>query len=137
LFITDAAFVSRFGTLVSSSFFLFAAPVAAGPMLVGLLVTSGELVWLFTAFLALCLGVMVEFNFAFMLVTLVGGIAAARGVFNCKTRNDIYFAGVRTGIVNALMIAFIMGIVKLDQDGGFKELLWSVPGGFLGGIFSA
>ncbi|MNK26222.1 7TM-HD extracellular [compost metagenome] len=137
LFITDAAFVSKFGYLISSTFFLFAAPVAAGPMLVGLLLTSGEVVWLFTAFMAVCLGIMVEFNFPFMLVTLVGGIAAARGVFNCKTRNDIYFAGVRTGIVNALMIAFVMSIVKMDQEGGLKEVLWAIPGGFLGGIFSA
>lgn len=137
LFITDAAFVSKFGYLISSSFFLFAAPVAAGPMLVGLLITSGEIVWLFTAFMAVCLGVMVEFNFPFMLVTLVGGIAAARGVFNCKARNDIYFAGVRTGIVNALMIAFVMSIIKMDQDGGMREVLWAIPGGFLGGIFSA
>ncbi len=137
LFITDAAFVSKFGYLVAPTFFLFAAPVAAGSMLVGLLITAGEVVWLFTAFMAVCLGIMVEFNFPFMLVTLVGGIAAARGVFNCKTRNDIYMAGVRTGIVNALMIAFALSIVKVDQEGGLKDILWAIPGGFLGGIFSA
>jgi len=137
LFITDAAFISKFGHLVAPSAFLYAAPVAAGPMLVGLLVTSGEVVWLFTAFMSIILGVMVDFNFSFMLVSMVGGIAAARGVFSCKTRNDVYFAGVRTGLVNALMIAFVLTIAKMDQDGGFREVLEAIPGGFLGGIFSS
>lgn len=137
LFVTDAAFATKLGHLLPSSVFLYAAPVAAGPMLVGLLLTSGEVVWLFTAFMSLCLGIMVEFNFTFMLVSLVGGIAAARGVFNCKTRNDVYAAGVRTGIVNALMVAFILGMTLLDQEGGLRDILVSIPAAFVGGIFSA
>ncbi len=137
LFVTDAAFATKLGHLLPPSVFLYAAPVAAGPMLVGLLLTSGEVVWLFTAFMSLCLGIMVEFNFTFMLVSLVGGIAAARGVFNCKTRNDVYYAGVRTGIVNALMVAFILGMTLLDQEGGLRDILVSIPAAFIGGIFSA
>ncbi|KHD87828.1 MAG: HD family phosphohydrolase [Bdellovibrio sp. ArHS] len=137
MFITDAAFASKMGHIIPPSIFLYAAPVAAGPMLVGLLITYGEIVWLFTAFLSVCLGIMVDYNYSFMFVSLVGGIAAARGVFNCKTRNDIYFAGVRTGVVNALMIAFILTMTKFDQEGGLKEILLSIPAGFLGGIFSA
>jgi membrane-associated HD superfamily phosphohydrolase len=86
LFITDAAFVTKFGHLVTPNVFLFAAPVAAAPMMMALLMTSGELVWLFTAFLAIAMGIMTDFSFSFMLVTLVGGIAGARGVFKCQTR---------------------------------------------------
>ncbi len=137
LFITDAAFASKFGHLIPATAFLFAAPVAAGPMLVGLLITYGEVVWLFTAFMALCLGVMVDYNYAFMVVSLVGGIAAARGVYNCKTRNDLYFAGVRTGLVNAAMIGLILTMTRFDQEGGLKEILISIPAGFISGIFSA
>ncbi|WP_413944449.1 HD family phosphohydrolase [Bdellovibrio sp. HCB-162] len=137
LFVTDAAFASKMGHILPPAVFLFAAPVAAGPMLVGLLITYGEIVWLFTAFLSVCLGIMVDYNYPFMFVTLVGGIAAARGVFNCKTRNDVYFAGVRTGLINALMIAFILTMTKFDQEGGVKEILLSIPAGFIGGIFSA
>lgn len=137
LFITDAAFASKLGHLLPPSIFLFAAPVAAGPMLVGLLITYGEIVWLFTAFLSVCLGIMVDYNYNLMFISLVGGIAAARGVYNCKTRNDLYFAGVRTGIVNALMIAFVLTMTKFDQEGGLREILWSIPAGFIGGIFSA
>nr|WP_295904323.1 HDIG domain-containing metalloprotein [uncultured Bdellovibrio sp.] len=137
LFVTDAAFASKMGHILPPAVFLFAAPVAAGPMLVGLLITYGEIVWLFTAFLSVCLGIMVDYNYPFMFVTLVGGIAAARGVFNCKTRNDVYFAGVRTGLINALMISFILTMTKFDQEGGVKEILLSIPAGFIGGIFSA
>lgn len=137
LFMTDAAFASKLGHILPSAVLLSAAPVAAGPMLVGLLISYGEIVWLFTAFLSVCLGIMVDYNFSFMFVSLVGGIAAARGVYNCKTRNDLYFAGVRTGIVNAGMVAFVMTMVKYDQEGGVREILLSIPAGFLGGIFSA
>lgn len=137
LFVTDSAFLSKLGHMLPSSFFLYAAPVGAGPMLVGLLVTSGEVVWLFTAFIAVSMGIMVDYNYTFMIVSLVGGIAAARGVFSCKTRNDIYFAGVRAGTVNALMIAFLLTMTKFDQEGGVREILLSIPAGFVGGIFSA
>ncbi|XGC82086.1 HD family phosphohydrolase [Bdellovibrio bacteriovorus] len=137
LFMIDAAFASKLGHLIPPTAFLFAAPVAAAPMLVGLLISYGEIVWLFTAFMSVCLGIMVDYNFSFMFISLVGGIAAARGVYNCKTRNDLYFAGVRTGAINALMIAFILTMTKYDQAGGLKEILFSIPLGFLGGIFSA
>lgn len=136
LFVTDAAFALKLGHILPPAVFLFAAPVAAGPMLVGLLISYGEVVWLFTAFLSICLGIMVDYNYSFMFVSLVGGIAAARGVYNCKTRNDLYFAGIRTGIVNAAMIAFVMTMLKYDQEGGGTEILLSIPAGFLGGIFS-
>lgn len=137
LFMTDAAFLTRFGTVIPPSAFLFAAPVAAGPMLVGLLITSGEVVWLFTAFLTVVLTVMVDMNFAFAVVTLVGGVAAARGVFACKKRNDIYWAGVRTGLVNAAAISLVM-LVDLQGEGAvLYNLLWVIPAGFIGGILSA
>lgn len=137
LFLIDAAFASKLGHLIPPGAFLFMAPVAAAPMLVGLLISYGEIVWLFTAFMSVCLGIMVDYNFSFMFISLVGGIAAARGVYNCKTRNDLYFAGVRTGAINALMIAFILTMTKYDSVGGLKEILFAIPLGFIGGIFSA
>ncbi len=137
LFTTETAFGARFGAMIPATFFLYAAPVAAGPMLVGLLIHSGEVVWLFTAFLSIAMGLMTDFNMAFMMVTLAGGIAAARGVYSCKKRSDIYWAGVRTGAVNALMIALMMTVTKLDQEGFSKEIIFVVPAAFIGGIFSS
>lgn len=137
LFFTEAAFVSKFGSQLPNSMFLYAAPVAAGPMLVGLLIPSGEVVWLFTAFLSIVLGLMTELNFAYMIVCFAGGIAAARGVYNCKKRNDIYWAGLRTGAVNALMIALMLTVAHMDQEHFAREILFAVPAGFLGGVLSA
>lgn len=137
LFLADSAFISKLGSTLPVSFFLYMAPVAAGPMLVGLLVTSGEVVWLFSSFMSICLGVMEDFNYQFALISMVSGIAAARGVFNCKTRNDIYKAGILTGLVNVVLITAIMIVSKSDQEGAMKEILLSIPAGFLGGIFSS
>ncbi|UYL09218.1 HDIG domain-containing protein [Bdellovibrio sp. SKB1291214] len=137
LFVIDAAFVSKLGHLLPATFFLYAAPIATGPMLVGLLITSGEIVWLFTAFISLCLGIMVDYNYALMIVSMIGGIAAARGVFNCKTRNDIYFAGIRTGVVNALIVAFVLTMTRFDQEGAGREILFAIPAAFMGGILSS
>jgi putative nucleotidyltransferase with HDIG domain len=128
---------SKIGYLIPGSIILFAAPIAAGPMMVGLLVTAGEIVWLFTAFLSLCIGIMTDFNFSLMLVTMVGGLAAARGIFVCKKRNDIYWAGVRTGFVNAFLVTFILVVVNIDHENLLKEILIAAPAGFVGGILSS
>jgi putative nucleotidyltransferase with HDIG domain len=137
LFVTETAFVSRFGSSLPHEMFLYLMPVAAAPMLVGLLIQSGEIVWLFTAFLSVAMGLMTEMNFAYMVVTFAGGIAAARGVYNCKKRNDIYWAGVRTGAINALMIALMFTVTKMDQEHFVREILSAVPSGFLAGILSS
>ena len=136
-FFTENAIVSKFGSFIPSTVFLYAAPVAAGPMLVGLVIQSGEVVWLFTAFTAIVMGMMGELNFPFMLVTLAGGIAAARGVYSCKKRNDIYIAGIRTGLVNALVVALVITLSHVDQENFINELLVGVPAGFMGGVISS
>ncbi len=137
IFLTNSAFTSQFGTMIPDQAFMYAAPVAAGPMLVGLLIVSGEVVWVFSLFLAIVLGVMVDFKFSFVLVSVIGGLAAARGVFKFKRRNDLYWAGVRTGAVNALMVLLVTTMLARSEEGFLQLLLWSVPAGFLSGIFSS
>ena len=138
LLITEAAFITNSGLEIPNQLFLYLAPVAAGAMMVGLLISSGEIVWLFTMFLSVVLSFMVEMNFSFLIVTLVGGIAAARGVHGCKKRNDIYKAGLRTGLVNALTIILVLTIDGATTNGDLiKDLTWVVPAGFLGGLFSS
>lgn len=137
LFMMEAAFVSKFSAHISNQVVLFAAPVAMAPMIIGLLIPYGELVWLFTAFFSVCLGVMEDFDLAFTLVVLVGGIAAARGVYNCKTRNDIYRAGIRTGLINAFLIIMIFIVLKMDQENSATQILFLSLAGFVGGILSS
>jgi cyclic-di-AMP phosphodiesterase PgpH len=136
IFLTNTAFSSTFGSMIPESAFLFAAPVASGTMLVGLLITSGEVVWLFSLFLAVVLGLMVDAKFSFMLVTVVGSLAAARGVHGCKTRNDLYFAGLRAGLVNAVMVLLVMTVQHFGNESYMRELLWTVPAGLLSGLLS-
>jgi putative nucleotidyltransferase with HDIG domain len=137
LFVGDAAFLDKFGAVIPPTVFLFAAPAAAGPMLVGLLVASGELVWLFTAFLAVVMTFMVDMNFMFFTTALIGGIAAARGVYSCQKRNDIYWAGLRTGGVNALILTLLTLYTRLGEPGLTIDALWHAGAGLFSGLFSA
>lgn len=136
-FTVEHALVSKFGNTLPNSLFLFLAPVAAASMLAGLLIVSGEIVWIFAAFTGIVVGFLTEMNLVMMLTTFIGGIAAARGVFICKKRNDIYWAGVRTGLVNAVLILLILTLTRLDQPDFTRELLVAVPAGFMGGILSS
>jgi putative nucleotidyltransferase with HDIG domain len=137
LFLTNTAFSTAFGSLIPESAFLFAAPVALGTMLVGLLITSGEIVWIFSLFISVVLGLMVDMKFSFMIVAVTGSLAAARGVYACKARNDLYFAGIRTGLVNALMVMLVVTVQHFGDESYMHELMWTVPAGFLSGIVSS
>lgn len=136
IFVTNSAFAARFGGVPESAL-LFAAPVASGTMLVGLLITSGEVVWIFSLFLSVILGLMVDMKFSFMLVTVISSLAAARGVHGCKTRNDLYLAGLRTGLVNALMVMLVITVQHYGNETFMRQLLWAVPAGFLSGLLSS
>jgi putative nucleotidyltransferase with HDIG domain len=139
MYLSDAAFAGKADVIPVNSL-LWAAPVAAGPMLVGLMITSGEIVWLFTIFLSITLALMMDsnINFVYLLVTAIGGIAAARGVHSCSQRNDIYRAGIRTGLVMACVLTAVTFLQPLDEQQSLgRLLLWNVPTGFLGGLFAS
>ena len=135
LFIADAAFIIRYPH-IPSTFYLYMVPAAAGSMLVGLLITSGEIVWLYTIFQAISLSLMVDFNYGYLLLTAISGIAAARGVHSCKKRNDIYWAGLRTGGVSAAVILFLT-TMNPASDGLWHQLWWNILGGLAGGVLSS
>ncbi len=137
IFLTNAAFSSQFGSLFPEQAFMYLAPVALGPMLVGLLIVSGEVVWIFTLFLSVVLGVMVDFKFGFVIVSVVGGLAAARGVHKFKRRNDLHWAGVRTGLVNAIMVLLVTTILSRSDENFLSMIAWSVPAGFLSGLIAS
>ncbi len=116
---------------------MYASPIVLGPILVGLLIPTGEIVWLFTAFLAIVFGVMEGFDFTFSLVALVGGIAGARGVVRCQKRNDIYWAGLLTG---AIMFGLLICLHLLDTSKATISIEDSVNkavAGLIGGILSS
>jgi cyclic-di-AMP phosphodiesterase PgpH len=137
LFIADATVVAKYGEFIPQIAFLCAAPVAAGSMLVGLLIVSAEVVWVFTVFLACVMSLMTDLNLSVFLVSIIGGIAGAHGVFGCTKRNDIYWAGLRTGFVNALAILLIYTLDNMGTQDLIRGVLWCALGGFTGGVLSS
>ncbi len=128
----------KFGIIVPEEAFLYMIPAAAGPMLVGLLITSGEIVWLFTTFLSAVLSIMAGFSFEFLLFSIAGGIAGARGVHACKKRQDIYMAGLRVGGVNVVVVGLLtLASTFQMQAPQVLEVLWYVLAAFLSGVLSA
>jgi putative nucleotidyltransferase with HDIG domain len=136
LFVLDETVIARFPSLPVSSLH-YAVPIAAAPMMVGLLITSGEVVWIFTLFISICSAVMMNMNFPFLIVAMIGGLAGARGVYGCKKRNDIYWAGIRTGLVTALAAVCVTVLSQIGSGKLLDATLWVIPSGFLGGILSA
>ena len=131
----ESAFVSKFG--LSPTVFLYAAPVAAAPMIVGMLVVSGELVWLFTVFVSLVFTVMADMNFSIFAMSCIGGVAAVRGIHSCEKRNDIYWAGLRTGLVNALVVSLMTSLTKVGSAPIYEEVFFNAIAGFVGGMLSS
>jgi hypothetical protein len=78
-----------------------------------------------------------NFNFTYLLVTAIGGIAAARGVHTCSKRNDIYRAGLQTGMVNAAVLTAVTFLAPISDKSLGTLMMWNVPLGLLGGLLSA
>src|SRR5690606_3522827 len=71
---------------------------------------------------------------------VVGGIAGARGVFGCKKRNDIYFAGLRTGAVNAIVIVLFTLLnykVGVETIPLYVQILGGAAAGLISGLASS
>lgn len=137
MFLLHSTFSAYYGSSLPYMVFLFMAPIAAGPMLVGLILSYGEVVWLYTVFHATALSFLVDFDFSFLIVAIITGIAGARGVFNCNKRNDVYFAGVRAGLVGALTAAMLVSLERGGDADYYRILMAVLPAAFGGGILSS
>ena len=89
---------------------IFMTPVALGPMLIGLLIRPLYLGWGFTVFSSIIISNMTEMNLEFFIFYLCSGLAAIYGVYDCKRRNDIYKAGIYTGLISGLVLFCILMI---------------------------
>ncbi|PIT99846.1 MAG: HD family phosphohydrolase [Bdellovibrionales bacterium CG10_big_fil_rev_8_21_14_0_10_45_34] len=135
-FLVNESLGERFSGLIPQMAYIYLLPFAAAPMLVGLIISFGEVVWLFTLFASIVFGLSFDGDATILLVTAVGGIAAARGVYGCKKRNDIYFAGLRTGVVNASVITLLMLLTSSTSEWG-RDILWCALAGLISGVFSS
>lgn len=136
LFVFDT-FMDKYSNLIPQGALIYALPIAMGPMLVGMLIPAAEIVFIFAIFNALTLGALLDLSVTFFLVTLVSGIAGARGVFACHNRNEVYIAGLKTAGVAALAIFLVHTVIHLGEPDLFHQLLWSVGAAFCGGVLSS
>lgn len=137
LFVTEGSILIRYSGLLPSEIFLALAPLASGPILVALLLTSGEVVFFFSLFLGVIFGILVGQSYFWALCVWISGLAAARGVLSCKTRNDIYFGGIRAGIVNAFVIGCWQIVQNYQSPNFFRDFIILMGAGFFSGILSA
>ncbi len=137
LFVTENSLLVRFGNVLPNHFFLFFSPLAAGSILVALLIPIGEVVFIFTLVLSIVVALMSQLSFPLAFVVCVGGLAAARGVQNCKARNDIYWAGMRSGLVMSLSMFCLFAFDHPFSPSFLRESLWMMFAGFSSGILSS
>ncbi len=129
--------VTRFGAVLPENFYIYAAPVSMGSMIVSLLITYGEIVWLFTFFGAVVVSFLVPSPYHILVYSSISGIMAARGVFKCHKRNDIYFAGIKTGIVNAIAATILTLATQNTGAQWITEVGWIALAGLTSGVMSA
>lgn len=135
LFLNSIAPLKEVGLPISEDFFHYLNPVALGVMMLALLITQLEIIWMFSIFVAVVTGIMLNFSFNFMLVTLIASLAAARGVHTFKKRNDIYFSGIRTGLIQMLLI----GVLTYLEGGErlWYNIWWNSLAGFGSGVLAS
>ncbi|MAF91871.1 MAG: HD family phosphohydrolase [Bdellovibrionaceae bacterium] len=135
LFLNALSPLDEVGLPISDEFFHYLNPIGVAGMMLALLVTNIQIIWMFCIFIAVVTGVLLNFSFTFMVVSLFAGIAAARGVFSFSKRNDIYYAGIRTGLVQMLVIAVLTYL-----SGGERlwfHIAWNSAAGFMSGVLAS
>lgn len=128
----NTAFENAFPHLDSGSFF-YLIPFAAGAMLVRVVLNS-EVALLFTAMMALMVGLLFG-NSLFLVLFVVGGsLVGAHAVRQCNTRSALYRAGFQVSLVN---MAMVVGLHLLAGKPLTVPLLYKLGVAFAGGFFCA
>lgn len=112
---------------------LLAAPVAAGGMLV-CLVLGFEIALPFALVAAVCTALLSGGRLEIFLFFIVGNAMAAYWAQHCRERKVIILAGTKVGLLNALL-AVAISIYTSEYDSSMA-LLWNAALAFLGGIAS-
>ncbi|MBP1708448.1 MAG: metal dependent phosphohydrolase [Deltaproteobacteria bacterium] len=129
--ITDVlgtAFVS-----IPSSSYLYLFPIAAGAMLVRIVINS-EVATLFSILVGYFSAVLMGNQLSLFIFAFVGSIIGAHKVAQCEQRNTILKAGLMVGAANALMV---FSITLLSSTPFKITLVADLVFGFLGGILAS
>lgn len=131
LMITDVlgtAFLS-----IPSSAYLYLFPIAAGAMLVRIVINS-EVAIIFSILVAYFSAVMMGNQLSLFIFAFVGSIVGAHKVAQCEQRTVILKAGLMVGAANALMI---FSYTLLSGNPFKMNFMADLGFGFLGGILAS
>lgn len=118
---------------VPTAVYKYLIPVAAGPMLVRLLLNS-ETALVFTAVTSVIVGFFMGGSLDMAAYTLIGGVTAAMGVRHCTHRSIVIKAGLVVGAVNSLTL---VSIALIKGGSTFSEPVFLVFAGVLNGLITA
>ncbi len=122
------------GEGVTANSILFGAPVAAGSMLVALMVGPWQ-AFIFAAVTGLTAALAVEGDAYLFCFYFVSGIVGLHGMSNITDRTTILRAGLVVGIVNMLsVVAIKMALGRLVGIPEFFETAFGFVGGLLSGL---
>lgn len=137
LFLTETALVEKFGSMIPPLAYAFLSPTAMGAMILALLLFSSEIIWLFVFTMSVVFAAMMDNSLQVLVVTMVSGIAGARCIFGGTSRNQIYWAGLQTGMVSAIAIFLVVGLTQIEESGLLTQLLWCSGAGLISGVLSS
>ena len=130
-FYLSTVFSEAFGFIPESAW-LYLLPMAAGGMLVRILLNS-EIAMVFIILISFFAGLLVGWEGGFAIFVLVGSFVATHFVRHVSRRNQIMKAGLMAGLANAAMALCITALFRSNVIS--SETLFNVMGGFFGGIF--
>ncbi|MBI5183182.1 MAG: HDIG domain-containing protein, partial [Nitrospinae bacterium] len=133
LIIGMARAVAYYTSYIDISSYLYAVPFAAGPMVVAILFDV-DIGIIFSLITSLLVGFLMEGEFSYSLITLIGGLVAVFRVNQYKQRSAILKTGILIGGVNILIIIALDLINStIFSIKGFNDILM----GFVGGVIVA
>ncbi len=128
------ALAEQFGAIPAEAWY-FAIPVAAGGMLIRLVLDSEHAI-IFAILFAVLVGVIAENSLFFFTYTLIGSLVGITTVQQVKHRMALMWSGVAVGAINAVgVIGFLLLQGELFQMGAFAYVLLGFTGGLAAGFF--
>lgn len=128
------ALAEQFGTIPVEAWY-FAIPVAAGGMLIRLVLDSEHAI-IFTIVFAILVGVIAEMSLFFFAFTMLGTLVGITTVQQVKHRMALMWSGLAVGGINALaVVALLLLQGELFQVSAFAYIFLALGGGLAAGFF--
>jgi cyclic-di-AMP phosphodiesterase PgpH len=122
--ILASAFSERFFTIPEESYY-FAIPVAAGAVMVRILMNS-ETALVFAAVSALACGYVLDMNLVLALYFFIGAVTGAGALANAKERGRVFRAGIITALVGVAFV-IVLTIIELSLHGTLLDETGTKP----------